>query len=70
MTGNGRPERSRYDDHLANAAETAPFITATCPFLRQQTKIIRFFEVSTFAGPSLIQNARALIAAFNDSPLL
>lgn len=46
MTENPRPERGRYDHHPANTAETAPFISTACPFLRHLTKITRFFEVS------------------------
>ena len=47
MTWNWRPELGRYRDHAANAAETPPFISAACPFLRHQTKITRLFEVSS-----------------------
>jgi hypothetical protein len=45
MTGSRCPERGRYNDHPANTVETKPFFRVTCPFLRHQARITRFFEV-------------------------
>jgi hypothetical protein len=55
MTWNWRPELGRYRDHAANAAETPPFISAACPFLRHQTKITRLFEVSSWEKRGLCE---------------
>ncbi|PJG45910.1 hypothetical protein CAF53_16835 [Sphingobium sp. LB126] len=56
MTWNWRPELRRHGDHPANAAEAVPFISAACPFLRHQTKITRFFEVSRLRNEEITKS--------------